>query len=388
MEDFFMSSRTKFFRFMLSLIFGIFFLASHSVFATNGVTLYTPYTKISVPPGESIDFSIDAINNSSEPQNLELSLSGMPKGWNYTLKAGGWSVSQISVLPGEKKSFSLKIDVPLQVNKGNYRFKVIAGGFCSLPLVINVSKQGTFKTDFSTNQANMEGQAKSTFTFNTTIKNCTADKQLYALMANSAPGWEVAFKSNYKQVTSVEVEPNNTSALSVEIKAPENIEAGKYEIPLKATTNSTSASLNVQVVITGSYNMVLTTPTGLLSTHITAGDVKKVELLVKNTGTSPLNEISFEYAAPTNWDVAFEPKKVIQLAPGAETHVYATIKADKKAIPGDYVTDISAKSPEISSKASFRVSVKTSMLWGWVGMLIIAIALGSVYYLFRKYGRR
>jgi uncharacterized membrane protein len=32
--------------------------------------------------------------------------------------------------------------------------------------------------------------------------------------------------------------------------------------------------------------------------------------------------------------------------------------------------------------------VKTPMLWGWVGVLIIFIALGSVYYLFRKFGRR
>jgi uncharacterized membrane protein len=28
------------------------------------------------------------------------------------------------------------------------------------------------------------------------------------------------------------------------------------------------------------------------------------------------------------------------------------------------------------------------MLWGWIGVLIIIFALGIVYFLFRKYGRR
>ena len=75
--------------------------------AANSVTLYTPYTKISVPPGESINYNIDIINNSSEIQNVEISLSGLPHGWNYVLKSGGWKIGQISVLPGGKQSLTL-----------------------------------------------------------------------------------------------------------------------------------------------------------------------------------------------------------------------------------------------------------------------------------------
>ncbi len=77
-----------------------------------------------------------------------------------------------------------------------------------------------------------------------------------------------------------------------------------------------------------------------------------------------------------------------RLEPGNNAQVFATIKADKKAIAGDYVTNIEAKTPEASSKAAFRISVKTPMLLGWIGILIILGALGSVYYLFQKYGRR
>lgn len=54
------------------------------------------------------------------------------------------------------------------------------------------------------------------------------DKQQYAFIANAPRGWTVTFKANYQPVTSVEVEANNTTAITVEIKAPEKTEAGKY----------------------------------------------------------------------------------------------------------------------------------------------------------------
>ena len=141
-------------------------------------------------------------------------------------------------------------------------------------------------------------------------------------------------------------------------------------------------------VITGSFGMEMTTPTGLVSADLTAGESKQIELVITNNGSSNLTDIRPDAAAPVNWSVTFDPKKVDLLQPGKTARVYATIKADKKAIPGDYVANIEAKTPEVSSKLSFRISVETPMLWGWVGVLITLAALGSVYYLFRKYGRR
>jgi len=378
----------KWLRLFFTLSLGILCIVSHANQATESVTLYTPYTKISVPPGESIDYAIDVINYSKELQNVEVLVTGVPKGWNYTLKSGGWTIGQLSILPGERKSLSLKIEVPFKVNKGNYKFKVLAGGTYSLPLTINISEQGTFKTEFTTGQSNMQGNATSTFTFNANLKNRTADKQQYALMANAPRGWTVTFKANYQPVTSVTTEANSTQAITIEIKAPEKIEAGKYKIPVSAATNASSADLDLEVVITGSYSMELSTPSGLLSANITAGDAKQVELVIVNTGSSELSDIKPEASTPLNWSVTFDPKKVDKLPAGASARVYAVIKADKKAIPGDYVTTIEAKTPEVSSKASFRISVETPMLWGWIGVLIIFVALGSVYRLFQKYGRR
>ena len=101
-----------------------------------------------------------------------------------------------------------------------------------------------------------------------------------------------------------------------------------------------------------------------------------------------VQDIKFSSTKPANWDVVFDPEIVDKLEAGKFARIFAIIKADKKAIAGDYATTITARAPEVSSQASFRISVRTSMLWGWIGVLIIIVAFGSVYYLFRKYGRR
>lgn len=380
--------RTNHLNLLLVLVLVLFPMSTRAYGADECVMLYTPYTKIAVPPGESINYSVDVINNCDEVKNASISVLGMPRGWKYEMKAGGWTVDQISVLPGEKKNFSFKVDVPFKVNKGTYHFTLTAPGVAELPLTVTVSEQGTYQTEFVTKQPNMQGNSKSTFNFNTTLKNQTADQQLYALMADVPRGWNVTFRVAGKQATSAQVEANSTQNVSIDITPPANVEAGSYKIPVRAATGTTSAELELEVVVTGSYQMELTTPRGLLSTDVTAGDIKKIELEVRNTGSSLLKDIQLSANKPADWEVTFEPSKIDALKAGETSTVMATLKASKKALPGDYVTTIMAKTPEANADAQFRVAVKTPMIWGWVGVLIIIATIGVVYYLFRKYGRR
>lgn len=352
------------------------------------VTLYTPYTKISVPPGESISYDIDLINKGGTVSTAEVAVTGLPKGWTYSMKSGGWTVGQLSVLPKDKRTLTLQVQVPLQVNKGAYHFTVAAKGIARLPLTVVVSQQGTFKSEFSTAQSNMQGAANSTFTYTATLRNGTGADQVYALNSNVLPGWNIAFKADYKQVSSVSVEANKSKEITIEVDPPDETPAGSYKIPVVAATNATSADLALDLSITGSYGLQLSTPSGLLSTKVTAGDSKRLELSVKNTGSAELKNVELQGTAPANWEVSFEPQKIASIAPGATAQAYAIIKADKKAIAGDYVANLEARSPEVSSKVDMRVAVETSLLSGWLGLLIIVVAIGSVYYLFKKYGRR
>ncbi|GAA4725025.1 NEW3 domain-containing protein [Brevibacillus fulvus] len=372
----------------LILMLALVAAAATHTYAAQSFSLYTPYPSITVTPGESINFSVDVLNNSSDIAESDLQVTGLPANWEAELSADGWSVQQIAVKPNSSQTLTMQVDVPLQVDKGTYHFQLVAGGRASLPLSVTVSEQGTYKTELTSDQPNMEGHAGSTFNYQTTLRNRTAEKQLYALTAEAPQGWDVQFKVDGKAVSSANVDANGTRDISIDITPPEKVKSGSYKIPIKAATNSTTASTELEAVITGSYDLEVTTPSGLLSTDVTAGDEKKLQLSINNTGTADLHDISLSSSAPANWEVTFEPSKITKLEAGKSAEVTATLKADNKAIAGDYVVNVSASAPEASSEAQFRIAVQTSVLWGWLGVLIIVAVIAGVYYLFRTYGRR
>jgi len=381
-----MSFSTKPLRSLLFIFAGS-LLFANTLLAGQGITLYTPYTKIVVPPGETIEYNIEIKNSDSVRRTADLYVTGLSKGWSYELKSGDWVVKQMSLLPDGKKTLKLKIDVPYEVNRGTHRINVVAGDY-TLPLYVMISRQGNYKTEFTCKQKNMQGTDKSNFSFSTELKNSTGEKQVYSLRSLAPRGWEVKFKPSYKPATSVEVEPNKKVSIPIEIKPPYNVKAGTYKIPVSAVNNYTTSELTLEVVITGTYEMDLTTPDGLLSTGITSGEEKKVKLLVKNTGSAKLEKVNLRASAPRKWEVEFNPKEIAVIDPGKSAEVTATIKPFKKSVAGDYVVNMTASTSEVSSKLSYRITVRTSMLAGWLGILIIILAIGSIYYLFRKYGRR
>ncbi|GIO84403.1 hypothetical protein J25TS5_13350 [Paenibacillus faecis] len=355
--------------------------------AAGALELYTPYLEWSAAPGETVSYSIDLINRGSSTASAGLSLETKAKDWKYTLTAGGRDISRIAVKPGETQNFNLELEVPLQVNKGRYSFTLKADD-SSLPLIVNVSEQGTFKTELTVDQANMEGHSDSTFTYSAVLRNRTTKKQTYALQAQAEAGWDVRFKADSNSVTSVEVEPNAEKSITIEIKPPENVQAGSFKIPIAASSGETTANAELEAVVTGTYEMQFTTKNNLLSTDIRAGGERRMDFVVQNTGSADLEDLSFSSNAPTGWEVSFEPSTITSVAPGESKQVQAIIKSSDKALAGDYVVSLNASSSGKSAAADLRVTVKSSVLWGWIGVLIILAVIAGIYYLFRKFGRR
>jgi len=356
--------------------------------AAGGVELYTPYTSLSAAPGESISYDVDLINNSGSIQTVPLSFSGLNSNWKTDLTAGGHPIHEISIKSGDTQTVNLSVQVPFEVNKGDYKLVLNAGSFGSLGLKINISEQGTYKTELTAEQPNMQGHSDSTFTYNLTLANRTASKQQYALSAEAPAGWDAKFSANGNDVTAVDVDPNATQSITLTLTPSDKAAAQTYQIPVHASNSNTSADATMEAVITGTYGINLTTSNQVLSTSVTAGGTRTVEMVVQNTGTADLTNVSMTSTAPSDWEVTFEPKTIATIKPGESKPVTATIKSSSKALSGDYVVGVTAQASEKSADAALRVTVKTSVFWGWIGVLIIAAVLAGIYFLFRKYGRR
>ena len=375
----------------MTLVVGLVAAAVPTAHAAVGFSLYTPFSGISATPGETIDYAVEVLNDTDAIRTVEFKMQKLPDGWTSHLTSGGRDVQQLSIKPGDAQEISLEVQVPLEVEKDVYTFELTAQGSgvnSTLPLTVTVTEEGTAATELSVEQPNLQGDAASTFDYKVTLRNRTADEQNYALTADTPRGWSVTFKADGNDVTSVTVEPNSTKDVDVSVSPPENVKAGEYAIPIKAATSATSADAELEAVITGTHELDLSTPSERLNTDVTAGGSRTMELVVTNTGTAPVSDIELSAEAPTNWEISFNHEKINALEPGQSQTVKATIAAADEAIAGDYVVTMKAESPDASANADIRVSVKTSWLWGIVGILIIAGVLGGVYYLIRTYGRR
>jgi len=120
--------------FLLVMLSGSFTVSAQSL------RLYTPYPVYCCTSGRTIDYTIDLINNGSSIATAEVSVEGIPETWSYTLRSGGWSARRISVLPKEKKTLDLKVELPYDIDKGSYTFRVIARNHSVLPITIEVLK--------------------------------------------------------------------------------------------------------------------------------------------------------------------------------------------------------------------------------------------------------
>ncbi|MBO9618035.1 MAG: hypothetical protein J7539_03280 [Niabella sp.] len=243
-------------------------------------------------------------------------------------------------------------------------------------------------SSFTARLQSIEAAVNETFRYNAALHNGTLLPHTYQLMPVLPIGWSIAFKVEGSEVISFTVDSGKTQDVSIEIAPVFNAKPGKYSIPVMAISGGDSLKLNLEAVVKGAYAAELTTPTGRLSDEVTEGSTKEIHLVVKNKGTIPLQQLELSAETPSQWDASFQPSKIERLEPGATQDVIASLKVPDKTIAGDYVTTFNLKNANTKAAATFRMTVTTSLLSGWIGLLVILAALGMIYYLVRKYGRR
>ena len=251
------------------------------------------------------------------------------------------------------------------------------------PAPVNTGPSG-----FTAKLINIEAATNETFRYNTSLHNGSGKPAVFEFKTSMPIGWMISYKVDGSQVTSVNMDPGTTRDVSIEVNAAANTAPGKFRIPVTAIANGDTLALNLEAVVKGSYGITLTTPSGKLSEELTSGSHKEIHLELKNSGTLPLNDIDLSSQLPANWEATFEPAKIKQLEPGKSLAVIAKVKVPDKTIAGDYAATFTATNSNGNSPAVFRMVVTTSLLSGWIGILVVLLAVSLVYYLIRKYGRR
>lgn len=367
---------------------------SLAALAAGGLEMSTAYPGLTVKAGDSLDFDLDFTNGSSSGFSAALSIASIPEGWTGYFEGGGSEISHVYVKSGDNDAAAtFCVTVPAEAEQGTYTISLRAagGGFSStLTLTLTVDQEEAGGSALTTEYAEQEGAAGTSFTFSTTIQNNTSKEQNYSFSSNAPAGWTVTFMPSGEttQVAAVTVDARGSQAMDVTVTPPNGVEAGTYTIPISAISASETLSGELTVVITGTYALDLSTPSGRLSFDANASKQTSLTISLTNSGNVDLQNINLTSSAPDGWTVEFAESSVDVLEAGATREVTVYVTPSEDAISGDYALMLTATGSETSDSAEFRVSVKTETVWGVVGVLLILAAVGGLTWVFRKYGRR
>jgi uncharacterized repeat protein (TIGR01451 family) len=372
-------------------ILGLAALATAPVsLALNPVTLSTPYPAIEVAPGAKVSLTINV--DTQDAGRVDLSLEDVPTDWIASLRGGGFLINGVHATGDEPTEVTLDITVPEGAESGIQRIQLRAdsdGSIATLPLDIRVTPSAAGEVELTTDFPELRGASDTTFSFNLTLRNDTPDELTFGVVATAPEGWTAnATVTSQAQAASALVDAGGTTAIKVDVEAPEGAPAGVYPVTVDATSGNRTASAELAVEITGSYELEVTTPDGRLSANASAGGTTDLSVVVRNSGTADIEAVTLSATAPTGWEVTFEPETVTVPANAEGVQVTAHLTPSGDAIAGDYVTTFRASSDVADASADIRVTIETSLVWGVVGVGLIALVVAGLWWTFRRYGRR
>ncbi|MBA7641817.1 hypothetical protein ES703_49502 [subsurface metagenome] len=256
--------------------------------------------------------------------------------------------------------------------------------------------------ELTTDYYKLEIASGASVNFTIQLEYTGTEARVFDLVATGPTDWTTFITPSYprdRQILDIRMEPpaegeSSTTELIVVTATPVAWiipELGEYPITVEASSGDLKSSIELTAVVTSipaSYTLYLTTPDGVLSTTAQAGKDNYFTLAVVNSGTGDIDSISLSTNKPRGWAVELSPTNIASVAAGNFQTVEMNIKPPPDAISGDYEILVRASGTQASDNVEIRVTVKTSSLWGWVGIGIIVLVIAGLAVIFMRFSRR
>ena len=364
---------------------------------TRSIKLSTPFPKIEFVSGQKIKFKIDIDNLGTQSEVLDISAKG-PSGWELNLKSELYLIKSIYVDVEEKKTFNFEAIAPPGEVAGNYTFSITAVGRDSLishtlelqiELPVTVTESGL---TLSATYPSLEGAVGETFEFRVNVINKANQDKIVYFTAEHPENWDVNFKPRFGSsvVRSLEFLAGENDVIVIDIIPPPDVEPGNYDVTIFTETDEVKESLTFNVFVIGSYSLSFRPSNNRVSFDVLQGKTQIIALNVTNTGSAPLENIILFSNQADDWEVIMEFAEIPFLESSASRQVRVSVTPPADTIPGDYVVTLysSVQPRGISETLNYRVTVKGSVTWGFLGIGIIAVLAILLAGIVLRLGRR
>jgi uncharacterized repeat protein (TIGR01451 family) len=359
-----------------------------------GLWLTTNYPEFSAQAGKDVSVDLDLSNHGLPPQRVELGVDGLPDGWTWRIDGGGKPIGAAIAASDDTVNLTLKLTPPAKAEEGKpVAFTVSAKGdgqTLQLPMEVTLTSTEPAKLTMEPKLPALRGTAKSSFDFQVTLKNEGQEDTTVNLLSKAPDGFQVTFKEGYgsQELTSLPVKAGESKDLKISVQPPDTTPAGQYPVTVAASSGDISAHTDLLMDVTGRAEVSLSGPQGRLSGDATAGQERTFTFTLENTGSAPARDVALSASPPSGWKVTFNPEKIENIDPGQTANVGVSMTPSAQAIAGDYMVSLRANGSGASDSASFRVTVRTSTLWGVAGLGVIGAAALMLAFAVTRYGRR
>ena len=364
------------------------------------IVMAAEYPGVEVAVEENVSMDIIFHNRGRTDENVEIWIADKPEGWKVKVKTYRFAVTGAHVPAGDDKTLTFEAEPDKDVQPGDYKFRVESrtqdGRF---KMAQNITVAVTEKKEISekekgvkltTSYPVLQGPSDAKFEFSVEVDSKLDKDAVFDLFAQGPQGWEANFKPAFEQkyISSLRLKANQSQTIALEVKPLLIAKAGEYPVTMRISSNEAKAEAQFTVILTGRYDMEVGTPDGLLSLDARQGKPANMSFYVKNTGSATLNDVEFLSFKPENWKIEIKPQKIAIVEPGDLKQVEAVITPYDEALVGDYSVSIKVDGQRVSKDMEYRVTVKASSAWGWIGIGIIVFVILGLTGLFRWLGRR
>lgn len=374
-----------------------------AVFAA-GTQMSTAYPSVVADPGTTVKFPV--VVTTDTPQRVDLTVTSQPQGWTTRLQGGGSTIAAVSTGPAAETTespapasnnfatFTAEVTVPADAAAGDQQVvlagKATDGSTTQLTLDITIETGETGSVSMTTNFPSLTGPTSTGFKFSVLLHNDTNQQVTFGLSTDQPAGWTVtATPASETNAQSAVVDAGSNTTISVSASAPADTPAGAYKVTLHADGGPQPASIDLNVNITGTYSMSVSTSDQRLNADVTAGGTTTLTLVVTNDGSADIAGVKFTATPPRDWKVTFDPAEV-DVAANSTANVTATITASDQALAGDYVITMTGRSADNSAtdNITIRTTVSTSPIGYVIGIAILVLVGIGLFFVFQRYGRR
>ncbi len=364
------------------------------------IIMAAEFPGVVVAPDEDVNLDLTFYNKGRSSEDVDVWIEKRPQGWQARIKTYKYTVTGAHVPSGDDKRLTFEAKPDKGLNPGKYDFLVKAqtrdGHFkMEQKIMIEVKPEEATKGEdkgvkLNTSYPVLRGPSDAKLEFSMEVDSKLDADAVFNLFAQGPEGWEINFKPAYddKYISSLRIKANGNETVAIQVKPSLSAQAGEYPIKVRVSSSEAKGEADLKVILTGTYAFEVGTPTGLLSLDARQGKAANMSFYIKNTGSAANNDIKFMTFKPENWKVEFNPEKIATIGPGELKQVETIITPNEEALVGDYSVNVKVDGEKVSKNLEFRVTVKASAAWGWIGIGIIVVVIGGLIGLFRWLGRR